>query len=247
MLPKYAEDLIKSLPPNQRDIAAAIIAATAQESDMQSLDSMFQHIQQNRFSPFDVIYVDLSINRASSPLELSGAGTFIFGAESTDNSSTCSISYENPDEDSNRRLTIVRGKGFNLPFTKVYLYHAAQSGKYLKLLRGTSLPSFLFGMVDYSGIDANSDLVQALGNSNTFTPSQVSVTSSSTTIIAANASRKRLTLVNIDTAATVYINAGVATTAHFPLLPGAYITLNTTAQVRGITAAGTVVVGVLEE
>lgn len=67
---------------------------------------------------------------------------------------------------------------------------------------------------------------------------QVTVTNSSTTIKAADETRKRLILVNNQTV-PVYIDpsGGTATTSMFRLDPGASVTLYVTCAVTGITAA----------
>jgi hypothetical protein len=68
------------------------------------------------------------------------------------------------------------------------------------------------------------------------TPGQVTVTNTSTSIVAADSTRHSIVLVNQQTVA-VYINDGTATTSHFRLDPGASITLFTGATIEGITSA----------
>lgn len=65
---------------------------------------------------------------------------------------------------------------------------------------------------------------------------QVTVTNTTTQIVAARATRHELVIVNRQTVA-VYIGATSATTAMFKLDPGDSIALRTTARIDGITAA----------
>lgn len=237
---------LKKLSPDAQAIVRAI--TTANRVDEQKIiDDLLSDVGARRARLFDVIYVDLSIDRSAQPLELTGGGTFIHAAEASDDLANLSIGFEQAESQSERRLTMKEGKRFFLPFTKVFIYHSAQSGKYMKLLRGREMPSLRLGVEDDSGESANSDLSTALANSSGFTPTQATVTAASTSIIAANTARRRVTIVNTDPATTIYINDGVATTSHFPVLPGTYLVLNTTAEIRGISGGGNVVVGVLEE
>lgn len=237
---------IKKFPPETQAIIRAISAANRVD-EQKIVDDLLADVGARRTRLFDIIYVDLSIDRSTSPIEVTGGGTILASIEATDNNANLEIAFEFADGDTNRRFQMRRGKRLFLPYTRFFIYHSAQSGKTIKLLRARELPSVRLGVEDDSGETANSDLVNALGNSSGFTPSQVTVTGSSTSIVAANTSRKRVTLVNTDPAATVYINDGVATTSHFPLLPGTYLVLNTTAEIRGITSGGSVVIGVMEE
>jgi len=65
---------------------------------------------------------------------------------------------------------------------------------------------------------------------------QVEVTNTSTDIVAARDTRKRLIIANYQSV-PVFIELTTATTSDFRLDPGASITLYTTGQVDGITAA----------
>lgn len=65
---------------------------------------------------------------------------------------------------------------------------------------------------------------------------QVTVSNSDTSILAATETRKRAIIVNRQTVA-VYINGTTATTAHFRLDPGESVTIYTTGVIRGITSA----------
>lgn len=76
----------------------------------------------------------------------------------------------------------------------------------------------------------------------------VSVDTSSTTIIAANANRRRLFLKNNDGTNPVYIkNDAVATTSHYMLGPGDSVLLENKSQWRGIATGAACVVSYLEE
>lgn len=237
------------MPPLSKevqDIVTAIQQANKTD-EIKIVDDILLSVKQNRLQPFDILYIDLSIDRSAKPLRITGAGTLILAVEATDDLANLTIGFPGTESDSNKRIQMKDGKRLFLPYTEFFVYHSAQSGKYMKLLRGREMPSLKIGVEDDSGESANSDLSTALGNSSGFTPTQVSVTTASTTIIAANTSRRRVTLVNTDAANIVYINDGVATTSHFPLMPGAYLVLNTTVEIRGIVSAGTALVGVMEE
>jgi hypothetical protein len=65
---------------------------------------------------------------------------------------------------------------------------------------------------------------------------QTTVTNSSTSIIGATETRKRVVLINRQTV-PVWIGPSAATTSMFRVDPGASVTLYTTAAVYGITAA----------
>lgn len=65
---------------------------------------------------------------------------------------------------------------------------------------------------------------------------QVDVTNSTTQIVAARDTRKRLVLVNRQNVA-VYVGATAATTSMLRLDPGESVTIHTTSRVDGITSA----------
>lgn len=69
-----------------------------------------------------------------------------------------------------------------------------------------------------------------------FSGSQVTVSNSDTSILAAADTRKRAIIVNRQTVA-VYIGGTTATTSMFRLDPGESVTVYTTGVVRGITSA----------
>jgi hypothetical protein len=66
--------------------------------------------------------------------------------------------------------------------------------------------------------------------------SQVTVTNTTTQLVASDSARKELTIVNRQTV-PVYIGATAATTSMFRLDPGDSITIRTTSRVDGITSA----------
>jgi hypothetical protein len=68
------------------------------------------------------------------------------------------------------------------------------------------------------------------------TAGQTTVSNASTAILAAADTRKRVTLLNLQTV-DVFIGPSAATTSMFKLAAGAALTLYTTAAVYGITAA----------
>lgn len=241
------EQILKRVPADQRSTVEAIITAFSVD-EIQSVDKILEDVKQNRFAPFDVIYVDLSIDRSTNPLRITGAGTFIHGAEATDDLANVSIGFPGTESDEKKRISVYDGKRLYLPFTEFFIYNAAQAGKYIKLLRGRELPSMQMGIEDDSGESANSDLVIALGNSSAFSTDQVTVTSTATSIIAANTARKRITIRNNDVSNPVFIGVAGVTAADGWYLPaGAAVTLNTNAAIFGITASGSVTVSYLEE
>jgi hypothetical protein len=76
---------------------------------------------------------------------------------------------------------------------------------------------------------------------------QVSVTSAATSIIAANASRKSLTLSNPTGGVTAFIGSAAVTAATgFALNPGQTITINVVSAVFGITASTSQTVSFIE-
>lgn len=235
----------KISPEVQNIIDAILLSSKIDEKKI--VDDILKDIAKGGSDYTDLIYIDLSVDRSTKPEIFTGAGTLLHAVEASDDLASLTVGFRDAESDEKRRISLRDGKRIYRPYVKFFVYNTAQPGKYIKLLRGTELPSLRVGVEDDSSESSNSDLVQALSNSSGFTPSQVSVGASDTAILSANLSRKRVTLVNTDSAAIVYINDGAATTSHFPILPGAYITLNTTAAIRGITSAGTVVVGVLEE
>lgn len=237
---------LSKLSPETRSIVEAITLASRID-ERKIVDDILKDTARGQGYEPDILYIDLSADRSKVPLSIDGAGTLLHAVEATDDLANISVGFGQTESDSNRRIIMKDGKRIYRPFVRAHIYHDAQSGKYMKLMRGIELPSLRVGVEDDSGESANSDLVTALGNSAGFTPTQATVTTSSGVIIAANSSRKRVTLCNTSTGTTVYINDGVATTSHFPLLPGVYLTLNTTAEIRGIVGTGSVVVGVLEE
>jgi len=242
------ENELKKLNPETQAIVKAILTANRVD-EKKIINDLIEEIRERRTRLFDVIYVDLSIDRSSSPLEINGAATILGAVEATDSVSALTVSFETQDADSTRRFELKRGKVLLLPYTKFYIYHSAQSGKYLKLLRAQSLPSLELGVQDYSSDSAQASLETALGNSSTFSTGQVTVDNTADQIKAANTSRKRIVIKNPTGGVAVFIGltSGVTASNGHRLDPGDAITLNTTAAIYGITSAGSAVVTYLEE
>lgn len=89
-----------------------------------------------------------------------------------------------------------------------------------------------------SGVDIGDVDVTSVAGTGTNAASQVTVTNSSGTIIAARSGRRGVLLVNQQTVA-VYVDpsGGTAATTHFRLDPGASVFLPVTSAVTGITSA----------
>lgn len=249
MLNQQQKKIYDTMSPNERAVVDAIqIANSFDEKGL--IDSVIMDVNERRASLFDFIYIDLSIDRSTAPLEISGAGTLIASVEATDNNANVSIAYELQDQSSSRRLELKRGKRMYAPYSKFYIYHTAQAGKYMKLMRGFGTRSVFLGFEDDSGETANSDLVIALGNGSTYSTNQATVDTAADLIIAANTARKRVTIKNPSSSgATVYIGltSGVTTSTGHILDAGDSITLNNTGAVYGIVAAGSVTLSYLEE
>lgn len=233
MLPANFKAIYEKMSDQEKAVVDAImIAARFDESAL--IDSVINDVNQRRAQYFDILYIDLSIDRSTQPLEISGAATGLLAIEATDNNAELSVAFELPDQSVEKRVVYKRGRRFFAPMSKFYVYHSAQSGKYMKLMRVMSTRSIFAGFEDDSGEAANSDLVVALGNSSVITTGQVSVGTSATLIKAANTSRKRIVITNNDTGADLYIGAsGVTTATGLKLAPGASIVLNTTAAIYG--------------
>lgn len=77
--------------------------------------------------------------------------------------------------------------------------------------------------------------VTEIGASN-ITAGRVAVTNTSTDIVVAKETRKRVVITNRQTV-PIYVDTGTATTSDFKLDPGDSLTLYTTAAVDGITTA----------
>lgn len=239
--------LIKKASPEVRPIVEAILLSSRLD-EIKIIDDLLSDVQNRRSNLFDIIYVDLSIDRSTAPLEISGGGTLLACIEATDNLANITVSLGSQESDANRRFELSKGKAVKLPFSRFYIFHTAQSGKYLKLLRATSLPSIGFGVEDYSTSGSVLDLLTAIGNGTSYAVNQVSVAAVATVIKAANTSRKRITITNAG-AATIYIGSAATVTAAngHALLAGMAITLNNTAAVYGIVAAGAETATYLEE
>lgn len=240
-----AKAKVEKLPAEARELVEAIVLAM-RYSERDAVMDNIRDISFNKQQYFRPFYIDLSQDRSTVPLKISGTFNLIRAFQATDNNATATISFHYPEPSSTARLELKRGREIEGGFTEAYIYHSAQSGKSMTLLLGLSMPSARVAVRDDSGETANSDLVIALGNSSSITGSQASITTSESEIVPANTARKRVTLVNAGSA-IVYINGTTATASHFPLLPGMAITLNTTDTVRGIAASGTQIIGILEE
>lgn len=238
-----------ALTKEQQDIVTAIQAANKHD-ELKIVDDLLMDFRQRNISPSSVIYIDLSIDRSVVPYHYTGAGTFIIAADASDDMASVSLGFAGTESDPNKRLTMKKGFRIFSPYTEFFLYHAAQSGKYLKLLIGREHPSIKVGIEDDSSASANSDISVALGNSSTFVTSQVTVdtTAGGTVIAAASATRRRITIQNNDAGTGVYIRTTAPTTLNgFYIPPLGSVTLNTLAGIKGITAAGSVIVSVMEE
>lgn len=106
---------------------------------------------------------------------------------------------------------------------------------------------------DERSIGGSTVQVQRVGEigSGTLAAAQTTISNSSTAIVAARDTRKRVIIVNRQTV-PVFIDGGTATTADFRLDPGDSVTLYTTSAINGITtnaytASGDAKVHSLEE
>lgn len=237
------------MTPAEKGIVDAIQIANSRD-EKSLIDDVIKDVNERRARLFDVIYVDLSIDRSNVPLEISGAGTLLAAVEATDNNAAATINFEIPNQQTETRIEFKRGKRMYAPYSKFYVYHAAQSGKYMKILRGFGTRSVFLGFEDDSGESANSDLVTALGNSSTYSTGQQAINGTAAAIKAANTSRKRITIkASRNNTVPVYIGLtnGVLTTTGHILDPGDAITLNTTAAVYGIDDGTGSTVSYLEE
>lgn len=235
---------------NTMEIVQAIQAAN-QRDETKIIDDIIADVGLRNVVPTRIEYIDLSIDRSGSPQKITGAGTFIIAAEATDDQANVSIGFGSTESDANKRITLRDGKRLYLPFTEFYVYHAAQAGKYMKLMVGRENPSMKVGVEDDSGESANADLSVALGNSSVIATAQVAVatTAGGTTIKAANTARRRITIkVPNDAGVPVFIRNTAPTVSNgYRLDPGDSITLNTTSAIVGIVSVGTVTVSYLEE
>ena len=226
------------------------IQAANQKDETKIIDDILADIGKRNTLPFDIVYVDLSIDRSTAPLKVTGAGTFIIAVDASSESVECSIGIGTNESNSQRRITLREGKRIFLPYTEFFIYHDAQTaGSYIKLLRGRELASLKLGIEDDSGTAAGDSVAAALGLSSTFSTAQVAVDGTADLIKAANSSRKRITITNTDAGADLFIGltaAVTATTGHC-IKPGASITINTTAAVYGITTGAAITVSYLEE
>lgn len=77
---------------------------------------------------------------------------------------------------------------------------------------------------------------------------QVALSTTAATLVAARTGRRRVTILNMDAAITIYIGKATVTSGNgFPLIAGASIRLETSALIQGIAASGTPTVAYVEE
>lgn len=75
----------------------------------------------------------------------------------------------------------------------------------------------------------------------TYTQTTPTVVSATTALLALNTSRKFVSIQNNDSSGILYINFGAAaTTAHFKLIPGATLILDTVVSTQAINAIGSI-------
>lgn len=74
----------------------------------------------------------------------------------------------------------------------------------------------------------------------------VDTTAGGTAIAAARATRRSVTVRNLDGATSIYVGAGTITSANFLLKAGESINLDTVAAVKALSASGSVNVGIIE-
>lgn len=116
---------------------------------------------------------------------------------------------------------------------------------------GTAIPISVASLPSQAVTNAGTFATQVttqVGAANIATD-QVSVTTSSASLVASRATRRSVTIVNHGTTA-VYLKGGTVTTSNGVLLPGvigAAITFNTTSAIHGIVASGTQTVSYVEE
>lgn len=239
-------ELAKLTPENQALVKA--IAMYSRMDEVNLTDQIVADLSQRRGNFFGPIYIDLA--NAQDGIEMSGAGNILHAIEATDNIAEISVSFETREPDIKARYKLKRGDRFFMPFTRIYIYNDAQTGKYMKLLRGTALPSMRVGYESDAGDSANNDLVTALGNGSVFSTSQISVGTSATVIKAASATRKRITIKNpVGSGQVLYIGRsnGVTTANGHMLDAGDSITLGTEDAIWGIFPTSANNVSYLEE
>jgi hypothetical protein len=234
------ETIVKGVPPDQQAIVRAILLSNRID-EVRIVDNIISDIKQRRAKYFDIVYIDLSIDRSITPLKLDGAGTLLDAIDATDDFANISVGFdESTESDDKSRIILREGKRIKVPYVHFFIYHSAQSGKFMKLLRGRELPSLKIGIEDDSSESVNSDLAQALGNSAIIATAQVSIGTTATLIAAADASRRRITIKVPSSGQGVYIGvAGVLTSNGHLLDAGDAITINTEGAIYGVVASST--------
>lgn len=237
----------KISPEVQNIIDAILLSSKIDEKKI--VDDILKDIAKGGSDFTDLLYVDLSVDRSTKPDIITGAGTLLHAVEASDDLAVCSVGFRDGESNEKRRISLKDGKRIYRPFVKFFLFNDPQPGKYIKLLRGTELPSLRVGVEDDSGESASSDLVQALGNSASINTNSVNVTTVGSLIIAQNLSRKRITLKNhADAVVPVYIGpSGVTISTGHRLDIGDSITINTTAAIYGRTSGSNQTITYLEE
>lgn len=234
--------------PETQAIVDAIQEANKKD-ERQIIDQILSDVSKRDFIPFDIVYVDLSIDRSSNPLKITGAGTFIIAVDASDENAIMSVGIGANESNENKRISLKEGKRLYIPYSEFFIYHDAQSGKWMKLLRGRELPSLKVGVEDDSGTAAGDSVAIAVGVANTFGVDQVAMSGAAAQIVAANAARRRITITNTDAGANLFIGPTVAVTASdgHMIPPGGSLTLTNTSAIFGITTGATFNVSYLEE
>lgn len=235
---------------SKEDIAS--IAQAIQEAnrrdERQIIDQILMDVGKRDFAPYDIVYVDCSIDRSAAPLKITGAGTFIIGVDASDETAEITIGIGGNESDETKRISIREGKRLFLPYTEFFIYNDAQAGKWIKLLRGRELPSLKVGVEDDSSTVATDSVAIAQGNSSTFGTGQVAISGTQAQIKAANATRRRIKITNLSSGDWLFIgNTGVLATTGDGIPPGGAIVLNTTAAIYGISTGAAFNCSYLEE
>lgn len=81
----------------------------------------------------------------------------------------------------------------------------------------------------------------------TLNAAQASLSTTSGVVVAANATRRSVTIQNMDATITIYVGAGTVSAANgFRLIPGQSVSIDTTAAVNGIAVSGTPTAGYIQ-
>lgn len=244
---KEMQALLQGIPDKSDRALAEVIMRVNRVDERKIVNDIIQDIATNRLSAPEIIHIDLSVDRTTQPLRLTGAGNYLAAFDATDNNAIISVSLQRSTDRERERFGMKRGRRLRFPFTEIYIYHAAQANKTMQLVKAVGFPSLPIGVEDDSGSSSNSDLVTSLGNSNAATTGQVTATGSSGVLVTENTARKRITIMNPSGSPVYFALGEAATTAKAIILPNSYLTLNTTAEIRVITSGGSIVLGYMEE